>query len=257
MSDEWVTRGSVRLYARDSGQGPALVFLHGGLADHRAVLPLVRPLTERYRVVTPDLRASGRSWSSEDLTFDMLSDDLAHLLDHLDIDRACVGGISSGSGVAVRFALRHPERTRGLVVVHPVYAGRERGYTAAQTAAFAGMDAVASRAADEGVGVLRSMYFSNLPEPVAERAWAMAADFDAGSVTTTSRFIASGAQPFTSSRDLRALTVPTLLVRADDGTHPAEVSDVYVEALADCAVMPAGHHDIPGALLDFMDDLAP
>lgn len=255
MSDVWTKEGSVRLFAAESGQGPALVFLHGGLTDHRAVLPLVQPLSDGYRVVTPDLRGSGRSWCSESLTFERLSGDLLGLLDHLGVEAAFVGGISSGSGPAVHFALRHPERTLGLIVVHPVYGGSETGYTSEQAAAFSGMDAVASRAEAEGVEVLRAMYFSQLPEATALRAWGIASGFDPGSVTATSRFIASGVQPFESSKDLRALGVPALLVRGADAIHPAEISDVYAESLPNPTVVPLGGLDTTRAIRDFMDDV--
>ena len=80
MRKTWMTDGSVRLFAVEDGDGPALVFLHGGLANHQAVLPLVGSLANRYRVVTPDLRGSGRSWSSESLTFDRLSVEMTRAL---------------------------------------------------------------------------------------------------------------------------------------------------------------------------------
>lgn len=239
MREVWVTDGPVRLFAVERGEGPALVFLHGGLASHQAVLPLVEPLTDRFRVVTPDLRGSGRSRFPGSLTFDRLADDIARLLDHLTVEKALVGGVSTGSGAAVRFALRHPGRTRGLMVVKPVYAGSDVGYTDSQAAAFEAMDSVASRASVEGIDVLRPLYMG-LPEGMRQRAWQIASGFDADSVVATSRFIASGAQPFGSRDELRSIRVPTLLVRGDDEQHPAEVSDVYAVAIPDCTVRSAG-----------------
>ena len=100
--------------------------------------------------------------------------------------RAVVGGVSGGSGVAVRSALRPPGRALGLVLVPSVYAGAERGYTEAQREAFARMDGLASRALDEGVQVLRPLY-AELPEPIRERALAMLEGFDPASVVATSR----------------------------------------------------------------------
>ena len=53
-------------------------------------------------------------WAIETkLTIDCLADDLAALLDHLEIEQAVVGGISLGSAVAVNAALRYPERVLG------------------------------------------------------------------------------------------------------------------------------------------------
>jgi pimeloyl-ACP methyl ester carboxylesterase len=252
MSEIWLTDGPVRLFGVEDGEGPALVFLHGGLASHQAVLPLVETLTDRYRVLTPDLRGSGRSWSSETLTFDRLADDVLQLLDHLGVEKALIGGISNGSGTAVRFVLRHPERTRGLMVVRPVYAGGDVGYTSRQATAFAAMDSVASRAGVEGIEVLRPLY-EQLPDGVRQRAWQMASAFDAGSVVATSRFIASGAQPFASSRELCSIRVPTLLVRGDDELHPAEISDVYAASITHCTVLPATGVDTVAAIRDFCD----
>lgn len=248
------TDGDCDLFAVEDGGGSELMLLHGGLADHRAVLPILTPLADRYRVIAPDLRGSGRSHSSEDLTFDRLADDLARLLDHLEVGRVVMGGISSGSGPAVRFALRHPERTRALVVLSPVYGGADVGYTEAQTAAFAGMDALAGRAVDRGIEVLRPL-FGGLPPGIRERAWAIVEGFDPASVATTSRFIASGAQPFGSGDELRSIAVPTLLVRGDDSTHPAEVSDVYERCIPECTSLPATTGDLVSAIRDFCDGL--
>lgn len=255
MREVWLTDGPFRLFAVEDGEGPALVFLHGGLASHQAVLPLVWSLTDRYRVITPDLRGSGRSWSSEALAFDRLADDVLRILDHLAVGKAVVGGVSTGSGTAVRFALRHPERTRGLIAVRPVYAGNDVGYTSGQASAFAAMDSVASRASVEGIDVLRPMY-AQLPDGIRERAWQMASGFDPDSVVATSRFIASGAQPFDSSRDLRSIRVPTLLVRGDDEQHPAEISDLYAANIPGCTVRPSTGNDTMLAIRDFCDAVA-
>lgn len=225
----------VRLFAVEQGSGPVVVMLHGGMASHVASLPLVAPLASRYRVVTPDVRGNGRSVSGRPLTFDRLSADVGSLLDFLGVERGVVGGVSGGSGVALSFALRQPDRVAGLVLVRPVYAGASRGYTEAQKETFAGMDAVASRALDEGVQVLRPLY-ENLPPPIREKALAMLDGFDAASVVATSRFIASGAQPFETEDDLRSIAAPTLLVRGEDLLHPPNVSDIYTANITGCTV---------------------
>src|ERR1035437_6059792 len=151
MREFWVESEGVRLFAAEDGSGPVVIMLHGGMGNHQAALPLIAPLAARYRVIAPDLRGSGKSWCGAPLSFDQIADDVELLLDHIGVDRAVVGGLSAGSGVALRFALRRAGRTLGLVVVKPVYTGEERGYTEHQKATFAMMDAVASRALAEGV----------------------------------------------------------------------------------------------------------
>ncbi|MDQ2870752.1 MAG: alpha/beta fold hydrolase [Acidobacteriota bacterium] len=245
----------VPLFAVEDGAGPVVVMLHGGMATHQAALPMIAPLATRYRIIAPDLRGSGKSLFGAALTFDQLADDVEALLDFIHVDRAVVGGVSGGSGVALRFALRAPGRILGLVLIKPVYAGEERGYTEAQRSTFAMMDALASRAVHEGVQVLRPLY-ANLPPGIREKALAMMEKFDAASVAATSRFLASGAQPFVSAADLRSLRVRTLLVRGDDPLHPAEVSDLYAESIPGCTVLPASTADVAAAVAAFCDRLA-
>jgi pimeloyl-ACP methyl ester carboxylesterase len=250
MREIWLDIEGVRLFAVEAGAGPAMVLLHGAMADHMAVLQLLRPLSARYRVIAPDLRGSGRSVSGETLDFDRLADDVMALLDHLRLDAAVIGGVSSGTGVALRCALRHPARTARLVLVTPVYGGGELGYTEQQRATFAMMDAMASRAPTEGVQVLRPLY-ANLPADIRERALAMLGSFDAASVAATSRFVASGAQPFRSAADLEVLRTPTLLIRGNDPVHPAAVSDLYASSIPDCTALPATTTDVAGAIDQF------
>lgn len=252
MREIRLSDGACELFVAEDGSGPAIVLLHGGLASRRAVLPILAPLADSYRVMAPDLRGSGRSTCSDDLTFDRLADDLARVLDHLDVKRVVMGGVSTGSGTAVRFALRHPDRVRALLVIRPVYAGADTGYTEAQAAAFGAMDAVASQAVEGGLEVLRPL-FAPLPADVRERAWRAMEEFEPGGVAATSRFIASGAQPFRSCAELASIAVPTLLVRGDDEQHPAGVSDLYARCIPDCTTLPASTDDLTTAIDDFCD----
>jgi 3-oxoadipate enol-lactonase len=235
MSEFWYDGDGVRLYAVEEGRGRVVVMLHGGGGDHRACLPLVAPLSQRCRVITPDLRSSGRSWCADSLNWDRLADDVRALLDHVRAKRAVVGGMSMGTGVALRFARRFPERTAGLVLVAPVYRGAERGLTEHQAATFGSLDPILAKVADEGVEAFRPLY---------QRSPAMASYFDAmicsldlASFVATNRFMASGAQPFASDADLEAIVVPTLLVPGNNPMDPAEVSALYAAKIPRCAMV--------------------
>lgn len=108
-----------RLYYEDTGgTGTALVLSHGFLMDADMFQPQVRALAPRHRVITWDQRGHGRTESDgKPFSYWDSADDLSGLLDHLGVERAVVGGMSQGGFVSLRFALRHPERTAGLVLI--------------------------------------------------------------------------------------------------------------------------------------------
>lgn len=232
MPEFWYESDGVRLYAVESGHGPVVIMLHGGGATHHACLPAVAPLSARYRVITPDIRGSGRSRCANQLTWDRLADDVESLMDHVGAGRAIMGGISLGAAIALRFALRFQARTAGLVLITPVYRGAERGLTEQQAAIFATLEPVIARARNEGIEAFRPLYKGS----AAMEAYfdAMTRSADLASFVATNQFIASGAQPFASDADLEAIAVPTLLVPGNDPMHPAEVSDLYAAKIPLC-----------------------
>lgn len=238
-----------RLFALERGHGPALVLLHGGLADHRACAPLAEPLADRFRVITPDLRASGRSRYHGPLTWDLLADDIAALARHLDLARLAVGGTSFGTGVALRSALRHPALVSALLLVHPVHAGADRGLTPAQEDAMRTIDAAAHRAPTDGIDALLPL-LDTLPPAIRERARAVVLSLDPRSVAVLSRFMSSGDQPFATAADLAAITCPTLLVPGIDPEHPAWLADLLAAHIPNATICAAAN--LPSAIGTFL-----
>jgi pimeloyl-ACP methyl ester carboxylesterase len=104
------------LYIEEHGEGDPLVLVQPGLlssASWRNVVPL---LAEQFRVITFDNRGHGRSTNpSGELSYELLSDDTAGLIDALDLERPFVGGWSDGGEVALQFGLRYPGRARALI----------------------------------------------------------------------------------------------------------------------------------------------
>ena len=223
MPEIWFENAGTRLFAVEMGQGPPVILLHGGLAAHLAALRFGAPLADRFRVIAPDLRASGRSIHHGDLSWDLVADDIAALVDHLGLGRAVIGGVSFGAGVAVRVALRHPRVTAALVVLHPAFDGE--ALTPAQEAAMAAMDAAGSRAPGEGIEALFPLV-ETLPEEMREPVRKLFATYDPASVAALTRFMASGRQPF-ERRELAAIEVPALVVPGVDATHPRAFAEVY------------------------------
>jgi pimeloyl-ACP methyl ester carboxylesterase len=76
-------------------------------------------VSERYRLITWDMRGHGETESPDDpaLYSETLTlADMAGLLDLLEVDKAVVGGLSLGGFMSLAFHLAHPERVRALVL---------------------------------------------------------------------------------------------------------------------------------------------
>ncbi len=105
-------------FADDNNDRTPFVFQHGLGAD------LSQPMSffgedRPFRLISMDCRGHGRTvplGNRHFLRFNSFSDDIINLLDHLNLPKAAIGGISMGAGVALNFAVRHPARTRALIL---------------------------------------------------------------------------------------------------------------------------------------------
>jgi 3-oxoadipate enol-lactonase len=121
---ETVINGA-RIYFERSGAGLPVVFLHEGIADSRMWEPQIPAFVQHFDVICPDSRGFGRSelppveWSPVD--------DLLGLIDELGLKPAHLVGASMGGGLAIDFALDHPERISKLVLVGTSISGANFG----------------------------------------------------------------------------------------------------------------------------------
>jgi len=105
----------VTLHYTDEGEGVPVILLHGfGIqADWNWRLPrIVQRLSREFRVITLDVRGHGLSdkpHAPEDYGLELVHD-VARLMDHLELDKAHVGGYSMGGFITLRFLSLYPER---------------------------------------------------------------------------------------------------------------------------------------------------
>ncbi len=120
-----VAHDDVELYYEVHGSGPrVVVFMHGILMDSTMNRRLASDLAASgYRVVLLDLPGHGHSSRPRRASYhrvDVYADHVIAVLDHLDIDRAVLGGVSLGGNVSLLAAAQYPERVEGLVIEMPV-----------------------------------------------------------------------------------------------------------------------------------------
>lgn len=111
-----VTVGQAKLAGAQLGEGLPVVFLHAGVCDKRMWQEQMAVVAdEGWHAIAYDRRGYGET-ESPDEEFNHV-DDLEAVLAALDIHAAVLVGCSMGGGLAVDFALRHPGRVIGLVLI--------------------------------------------------------------------------------------------------------------------------------------------
>ncbi len=122
----FLDRDGLTFHFRELGDGLRFVFQHGLGGDLEQPFGVYRPAAG-VRLIGFDMRGHGQTRPLGDvdkLTIAVLADDLAALLDHLQVEHAVIGGISLGSAVAVKFAFTQPGRVLGLVLSRPAWLDR-------------------------------------------------------------------------------------------------------------------------------------
>src|SRR5689334_17787107 len=104
-----------KMYAETYGQGAPLLIIHGNGGSIRDFIYQIPFFEKKYKVIVADSRAQGNSADSGDsLTYEMMADDYAALLDAMKIDSAYVIGWSDGGINALLLAIRHPDKVKKL-----------------------------------------------------------------------------------------------------------------------------------------------
>ena len=109
----------ISMYYEDHGAGFPVLLTHGYSSTSGMWRGQIAPITQRYRLITWDMRGHGRTDSPEEqeaYSEARTVDDMAALLRHLGIEQAVVGGHSLGGYMSLAFHLAHPQMVRALLL---------------------------------------------------------------------------------------------------------------------------------------------
>ena len=216
----------IKFHYETVGFGVPFFFQHGLGADVRQPFGLFSP-PGGIRLIGFDCRAHGRTWPvgpPEKISMASFADDLLALMDHLQIEKAIVGGISMGAAVALNFALRYPQRLLGLVLHRPAWLDGPRRDNVAVFAAIASL--LRQHGAEKGLALFKQ-------SEIYQRALAHS---PADAVSLAGQFLHPQAEetavrleripldsPSSDRRQWRAIAAPTLVMANDhDAIHPLE-----------------------------------
>jgi len=250
----FTTEPEPRLRGEEVGEGPPVVLCHGITATRRYVLHGSKALPRAgHAVITYDARGHGESDpapAGESYGYPRLVDDLERVVAERlgEGERFLLGGHSMGAHTAVAYALRHPERLTGLVVIGPTYLGTieqsSLDYWDGLAAALErdGVDGfVAYIDEKQGIDPRWRDSVSRFTRERMERQGNLAALAEALREVPRSR-------PFGSLEELRELRVPVLVVASNDAAdpgHPYAAAVAYAEALPQGRLRSEGEGESP------------
>lgn len=104
------------LHTEITGQGQAIVLIHGLFGSYENLGVIARALAGQWQVVNLDMRNHGRSDWHDSMSYALMAEDVKDTLDHLGLDQVIVLGHSMGGKIAMEFALRYPERVNKLIL---------------------------------------------------------------------------------------------------------------------------------------------
>jgi len=260
-----VDANGINIHYLEAGKGEPLVLLHGGMVSTNPIwtgVPIsyashMPTLSDNFRVIAPDTRGAGRTvHSGGTVTFDLLADDVAALIDALGLERALVAGFSDGGITATILGIRHPGSVRAIAN----HAGYDAFDPHAPSPAMMRQMLGGSPDATEADPDAAARAFSQSPEMQAAFEL-MKADEDSGQGEDHWKEYLRLAfhrltQPhgYTMS-DLRAITAPTLILVGDrDEFCSVEEGVRAYRALAqgELAVVPNTGHIITPPLVQLM-----
>jgi 3-oxoadipate enol-lactonase len=236
VGPEPVLRGSV------AGEGTPIVLCHGLTASRRYVIHGSRALERAgHRVITYDARGHGESDpapAGQSYGYPELIADLERVVEaEVGEERFILGGHSMGAHTAVGYALAHPERPSGLVIIGPTYTGELTEATLAYWDGLAG--------ALEGEGIDGFVDYLTREGSTAE-AWRepvarvsrerMELHRDPGELARALRETPAS-RPFGSLEELAGLDLPGLVVASHDEADPGHP---YADAEAYASALPRG-----------------
>ena len=213
-----------RLYYESTGSGYPLLFSHEFAGDYRSWEPQVRYFARRYRVIAYNARGYPPSDVPEDAgaySQARAMDDIAQLLEALQVPQAHVVGLSMGGYATLHFGLNYPQMARSLVVAGCGYGSVEGDrqkfhQDTAQVAQRIQNDGMPAMAAVYAKGPTRVQFEDKDPRGWQEFADQLAEHSATGAALTMRGVQGQRPSVYELEAQMRQLQVPTLIVTGDE-----------------------------------------
>jgi pimeloyl-ACP methyl ester carboxylesterase len=260
-----IKSGDAELVYRVLGDGPALVLLHPFPVNHEFWLPVAEALSARYRVVLSDLRGHGDSGAGEGpVTMEKLAGDIARVMDHADVGRAPLIGVSIGGYALFEFWRKHRGRVAALGLCNTK---AEVDSAEGRAARLKAAEDVIERGTEPFIESMIPRVFGKSTREarpdLVEGAMQMMRQMSPEDVAQVQRGMAERPD---SVETLKTINVPTLLVTGEEdnltGVKEAELMRRHISRSEMRVIAKAGHYaaweqpeDVGRLLRQFLDRL--
>ena len=218
------TDDGVRLHYEETGSGTPLIFVHEFAGDRRSWEPQMRHFGQRYRCIAFNARGYPPSDVPENpssYSQNRAADDIRSVLDHLNVARAHVVGLSMGGFATLHFGFRHPTRALSLCVAGCGYGAepeqrerfRDEAAAVAEFITSAGMPLFAEKYA---YGPTRVQFENKDPRGFAEFQRMLAEHSALGSANTQLGVQRERPSLYDLVQNMQRLTLPTLILTGDE-----------------------------------------
>ena len=107
----------IALYYQEKGNKEPFILLHGNGENSSYFKNQIDYFSDRYRVIALDTRGHGKSpRGNEPFTIEQFSRDLYDFMEGLGISDAVILGFSDGANIAMKFAIKYPNKVRVLIL---------------------------------------------------------------------------------------------------------------------------------------------
>ncbi len=229
----------LKMYYEIHGTGKPLVMVHGGGSTIQTTFGRVIPAFAKSRkIIAVEMQAHGRTADIDrPLSFEQDADDIAALLQHLDITKADIFGFSNGASTTLQCAIRHPHVVNKIIVASTFF--KKTG------------------APPWFWDFMSKPSFDNMPQPFKDAFLQVNPDTDA-----LHRMYERDVARMQSFRDIqeeqmKAITVPAMIIAGDrDVVTPEHAVEMHrLLAGSRLAILPGGHGDYIGEITTPQDSV--
>jgi len=244
----------VKLFYEETGCGTPIVFVHEFAGDYRSWEPQVRRFARRYRCITFNARGWPPSEVPQELAMysqERACEDIRCVLDALNVEKTHIVGLSMGAFAALHFGLIYGKRARSLLIAGCGYGAEREERLKFQKEA----EVIAAKLEAEGMekfaeayayGPTRVQFENKDPRGFAEFKRMLAEHSAKGAMLTQLGVQKERPSLYDLERQLKNLTVPTLVVTGDED-HPCLIPGVFLKRAipsAGLVVTPNSGHTI-------------